>query len=163
MGAISLCVSLTFTAEAGAACLSAQDWDAHEVYALRTAALVGAQSCRMTDRFNVFAQRHRQELLTEGHALKAYYQRLYGRGGDKALDDYVTYLANASATAQPQNMGFCAAAEQLLEQLARLPVGQLVKFSRDNPPPVRPALAKCGAATEALVKQIGRASCRERV
>ena len=154
MGAISLLVSLSFAGEAGAAaCLSARDWDAHQVYALRTEALVGAQSCRMTERFNVFAQRHRQELMTEGHALKAYYHRVYGRGGDKALDDYVTYLANASATAQPQGVGFCAAASELLDRLGQLPIGELVKFSRENPPPVRPSLAKCGGHTEARTKQ----------
>jgi len=155
MSAISLLVTACFAAEAGAAtCFTVRERQAHEVYAIRTEALVGAQSCRMTDRFNAFATRHRQELLNEGHALKAYYQRVYGRGGDKALDDYVTYLANASATAQPQNMGFCAAAEMLFEKLMLLPVGQLAKFSRDNPAPALPAMQDCGARTHtATIKQ----------
>ena len=78
------------------ACISSRERQAYEVYALRTEALVGAQSCRMTDRFNVFASRFTRELTAEGRELRAYYQKTYGKGGDARLDDFVTQLANTS-------------------------------------------------------------------
>src|SRR5271154_865766 len=53
---------LPVTPVAFSGCVSPHEREAFEVYALRTRLLVGAQSCRMTDRFNKFATKFRNEL-----------------------------------------------------------------------------------------------------
>jgi hypothetical protein len=79
-------------------CVSAREREAFEGYALRTHAIVGAQSCRITERFNAFATRFRGELTTQGRALRGYYQKTYGKRGDATLDEFVSQLSNASSS-----------------------------------------------------------------
>src|SRR6266704_436468 len=95
--AVLFLVALVAGAATGLAdCVDPNERQAYEVYALRTDALVGAQSCRMTDRFNVFATKFGRELTVEGRELRSYYLKTYGKGGDKALDEFVTQIANNS-------------------------------------------------------------------
>src|SRR5258708_7928809 len=97
LSATSFAVAMIACAGAAlSACITPRERQAYEVYALRTEVLVGAQSCRMTDRFNIFATKFTRELTTEGRELRAHYLKAYGKGGDKALDDFVTRLANSA-------------------------------------------------------------------
>jgi hypothetical protein len=126
-------------------CVSPHDRQAFEVYALRTQLLVGAQSCRMTDRFNKFAVKYRGELTTEGRALRSYYQKKYGKSGDATLDKFVTELANTSFVDGSQTNDICAATTALLDSLMAAPVGQLAAFSAKHPTRALPAMPSCGA------------------
>jgi hypothetical protein len=126
-------------------CVSPHERQAFEVYALRTQVLVGAQSCRMTDRFNKFAIKFRGELTTQGHALRSYYQKKYGKSGDATLDKFVTELANTSFVDGSQTNDICAATTVLLDSLMAAPVGQLAAFSTQHPTHALPAMESCGA------------------
>jgi len=127
-------------------CVSPQEREAFVVYALRTEALVGAQSCRMTDRFNKFATKFRGELTTQGRALRGYYQKNYGKSGDATLDKFVTELANASFVDGSGGADFCAATTNLFNDLMVAQIGQLVAFSAQHPARTLPAMDSCGGA-----------------
>ncbi len=125
-------------------CISPRERQAYEVYALRTDVLVGAQSCRMTDRFNVFVTKFTRELTVEGRELRAFYQKTYGKGGDAHLDDFVTELANTSFVAGSSGGGnLCATTTALLDDVMAVPVGQLAVFSRTRHARALPDMDVC--------------------
>ena len=127
-------------------CVSPREREAVEVYAVRTEAMVGAQSCRMTDRFNKFAIKFRGELTTEGRTLRGYYKKIYGKSGDATLDKFVTELSNASFVEGSAASGLCEATTQLFDDLMATPVGQLAAFSAQHPPRALPAMDSCSSA-----------------
>lgn len=135
-----------------AACISPRERQAYEVYALRTEVLVGAQSCRMTDRFNVFATKFTRELTVEGRALRSYYLKTYGKGGDKALDDFVTRIANNSFVEGSGTGNLCATTTALFEDVMALPVGKLAVYSREHQPRALPVMEVCGGPKVAVAK-----------
>jgi hypothetical protein len=139
-------VILPVTPVAFSGCVSPHDREAFEVYALRTQVLVGAQSCRMTDRFNTFAIRYRGELTAEGRALRGYYQKNYGKRGDATLDVFVTELSNASFVDGSTAADFCEVTMTLLDTLMAAPVGHLAAFSAQHPARALPAMDSCSSA-----------------
>jgi hypothetical protein len=154
-GAVSFAASMVVGAGVAlsAACISPRDFEAHAVYALRTQVLVGAQSCHMLDRFNVFAKRFGGELVAEGQILHGYYLRAYGKSGDSKLDDFVTGLSNASFVKGSEAGDFCGATAALFDSIDALPAGQLAAFSQRHAPPALPAMDVCGATRTAVAPQ----------
>lgn len=124
-------------------CVAPHEREAFEVYALRTQALVGAQSCRMTDRFNKFAIRFRGELTTEGKALRSYYQKKYGKSGDATLDKFVTELSNTTFVEGSATNELCATTTTLFDSVMAAPIGQLAAFSKQHHPGALPAMESC--------------------
>ena len=135
------------------ACITPREREAYEVYALRTQVLVGAQSCRMTDRFNIFAMKFSRELTSEGRELRAHYLKAYGKGGDKALDDFVTQIANASFVEGSGGGDLCGTTTALFDDVMALPVGQLAVYSSQHTPRGLPAMDVCGAPKLKVAKQ----------
>jgi hypothetical protein len=133
------------------ACISQRERQAYEVYALRTEVLVGAQSCRMTDRFNIFATKFTRELTTEGRALRSHYLKTYGKGGDKALDDFVTQIANSSFV-EGSSGNLCAATTAIFDDVLALPEGQLAAYSSQHKSRALPDMDVCRTTKVAVVK-----------
>ncbi len=135
------------------ACITPRERQAYEVYALRTEVLVGAQSCRMTDRFNIFATKFTRELTTEGRELRAHYLKTYGKGGDKALDDFVTRIANTSFVEGSGGGDLCGTTTALFDEIMALPEGQLAVYSSQHKPRGLPAMEVCGAPALKVAKK----------
>jgi hypothetical protein len=125
-------------------CVSPHEREAVEVYAVRTDAIVGAQSCRMTDRFNKFAIKFRGELTAEGRTLRGYYKKTYGKSGDATLDKFVTELSNASFVEGSGAFGLCETTTSLFDELMATPVGHLAAFSAQHPARALPTMESCG-------------------
>jgi hypothetical protein len=124
-------------------CVSQHEREAFEVYALRTEAIVGAQSCRLTPRFNSFATKFRTELTAEGRALRTYYHKAHGKSGDAALDEFVTQLANMSFINGSANADYCAATTALFDDVMATRVGQLAAYSAQHSAPALPRMDSC--------------------
>jgi hypothetical protein len=154
LSATSFAVAMIACAGAAlSACITPRERQAYEVYALRTEVLVGAQSCRMTDRFNVFATKFTRELTTEGRELRAHYLKTYGKGGDKALDDFVTRMANNSFVEGSGGGNLCAVTIALFDDVEALPEGQLAVYSREHHPRGLPAMEFCRTTKVAVAKK----------
>jgi hypothetical protein len=135
------------------ACITPRERQAYEVYALRTEVLVGAQSCRMTDRFNIFATKFTRELTAEGRELRSHYLKTYGKGGDKKLDDFVTQIANSSFVQGSGGGDLCAATTAIFDEVMALPEGKLAVYSSEHTPPALPAMDVCGTPKRKVAKK----------
>jgi hypothetical protein len=135
------------------ACITPREREAYEVYALRTQVLVGAQSCRMTDRFNIFAMKFSRELTSEGRELRAHYLKAYGKGGDKALDDFVTQIANASFVEGSGGGDLCSATTAIFDDVMALPEGKLATYSSQHKSRALPVMDFCTTTKVAATKK----------
>jgi hypothetical protein len=154
LSATSFAVAMIACAGAAlSAYITPRERQAYEVYALRTEVLVGAQSCRMTDRFNVFATKFTRELTTEGRELRAHYLKTYGKGGDKALDDFVTRLANSAFVEGSGGGNLCAVTIALFDDVEALPEGHLAAYSHEHHLRGLPTMEYCRTAKVAAAKK----------
>ncbi|MDX2145550.1 MAG: hypothetical protein SFV19_19515 [Rhodospirillaceae bacterium] len=100
-------IASALAAPAGAAqpCASSQEADAIYVRHLQSRLVVAALSCGQQEAYNAFVTRHKADLGLHGPKLIAYFQRA---GGAKALNSFVTELANAAAAIRAANPeAFC--------------------------------------------------------
>jgi hypothetical protein len=127
---------------AEASCLSVKEREAQEVYALRMAAMVGAQSCNMIERYNAFATKFNIELTSEGRALKSYFIRTYGRGGEHALDQFTTRMYNETVV-RGDGAHFCAETGVLFDTLMGLNTDKLAPFAQVRAKEALPSAEYC--------------------
>jgi hypothetical protein len=137
---------LSWTSVAEAACLSPKEREAEEVYALRTTAMVGAQSCNMLDRYNAFATRFNSALTYEGRALKGYFIKTYGRGSEHALDQFTTRLYNETVVRGSAGDHFCSETAVLFDILMDLAVDKLAPFAQDRSREALPVNEVCASS-----------------
>lgn len=92
---------LTGNLVAGAAraeqCTRPIEKTAFNVTGLKSQLMVTAISCQAHDKYNLFVTRYRTDLMMQERALNGYFQRAFGRGAQKAHDDYITQLANSQS------------------------------------------------------------------
>ncbi len=101
----------------------------------------------MTDRFNIFATKFTRELTVEGRELRSYYLKTYGKGGDKALDDFVTQMANNSFVEGSGTGDLCGSTTALFDNVMAVPIGDLAVFSKQHKPRGLPVMEVCGSPT----------------
>ena len=75
-------------------CIQPVEKTAFDVRALQSQLMVAALACGEQDKYNAFVTRHQGELGSAYRAMAASYRRA---GGQKALDSYITTLANAQS------------------------------------------------------------------
>ena len=127
-------------------CVRPADRAAFDMEGLKSELMVTALSCNVQDKYNAFVTHYRGELGTQEKALNAYFTRAYGRGSQKAHDDYITNLANVqSGDGLKAGTLFCARNVPMFEELQALKsnaeVPQYVA-GKDITQPV--ALSSCG-------------------
>jgi hypothetical protein len=139
-------VALVIAASVGVAeagCLLPREREAQEIYALRMAAMVGAQSCNMLDRYNAFATKFNSELTTEGRTLKSYFIKSYGRGGENALDQFTTRMYNETVVRGDAREHFCAETGVLFDTLMGLNSDKLAPFAQARAKEALPSPQYC--------------------
>ncbi len=88
-----------------ATCVKSDQATAFSLRHLQSRLMVAALSCNQRDAYNAFVTRFQPELSDGGRALIAYFDR---RGGAKALNAYITELANAAGLDRASDPhGFC--------------------------------------------------------
>jgi len=89
-------------------CVPADTKAAFQVTALKSQLMVAALSCRQDSQYNGFIERNRPALVAHDKALQQWFQRTYGRQGQRRMDDFITSLANAqSQEGIRQGTSFC--------------------------------------------------------
>ena len=103
-------------------CSSPADRQIFEIAALKSEAMVLAESCHQEDRYNAFIERYKPLLLANEHAFDAYFKRVYGRSGQAEHDAYITALANAqSDVGLKQGTDFCPHTEVIFNEVMAVP------------------------------------------
>lgn len=151
MKKISLIAALAASLAAPAAvaaekCASADEVEAFRLRHLQTRLMVAALSCGQKDAYNQFITFHRDLLGTYGPRLITYYNRA---GGAKALNQYVTDLANAAAAIRSDDPeAFCAHTWNVFWELSEKPA-DLTTLAAANPIPAVSQPSVCVAPVKA--------------
>ena len=109
-------------ASSGAQCgPAASESDAFDVAGLKSELMVTALSCNEQDRYNAFVAKFHPDLLAEEAALNRYFSRAFGRGAQKAHDDYITQLANVQADkGLTAGVAFCEQRGAMFDEVSSL-------------------------------------------
>lgn len=106
-------LALAVSGAADAACLTKAERDARIARHLQTQLMVGALQCRggkdqgQRAHYNRFIQDHQAELAAHGEALITSFRKSDGAAHQKALDSYVTRLANEISLQSQLNPRYC--------------------------------------------------------
>ena len=106
----------------GARCApTAADSEAFDVSGLKSELMVTALSCNEQSRYNAFVAKFHPDLIEEEAVLNTYFSRSYGRGAQKAHDDYITQLANVQAEGGLQSgVAFCQQRASMFDEVSAL-------------------------------------------
>jgi len=128
---LALAAPTLSTAARAEGCASGAVAEAMQVRALNSRLMVAALSCKAEGEYNAFVERFDDVLSDSGRRLADWFG---GRGGQRALTDYVTGLANkASLDSLGDRYGFCAAAREIFAEARELDAAGLVALSRTRP------------------------------
>ena len=110
--------------------LTQAEREALTVRLLQSDMMVAALSCQMRDEYNATVTRFQAELVLHGANLRALFRRTYGSGAERALDSYITRLANESSTRRiAAGASYCNDAVDQFARLTALPQTRLAAFS----------------------------------
>lgn len=102
-------------------CTNSAERTAFDTEGLKSELMVTAETCRMTDKYNVFIRTYQPTLAAEESNLITYFKRSYGRSSDKAHDDYITNLANVqSQEGLKSGTAFCQVAQNMFDEVMSL-------------------------------------------
>jgi len=80
-----------------ATCLSAEEGRAVRMRMFRADLAVAALSCGQQTQYNNLVTRHQDELVRQGRALRAIFQRVNPRNAERELNRFITHLANKAS------------------------------------------------------------------
>jgi hypothetical protein len=80
-------------------CTRPEDKTAFDIEGLKSQLMVTVEMCKggASDKYNAFMTSYKPRIAGEEKDLNGYFKRVYGRGAQKAYDDYITNLANVQA------------------------------------------------------------------
>ncbi|MBO6948990.1 MAG: hypothetical protein JJ855_13495 [Rhodospirillales bacterium] len=117
-----------------ATCNDGSDKAAFHVRALQTDLMVAALTCEARPEYNSFVRKFRASLVDHGMALKVLFKHLHGGKAEKALNAYVTALANrASQRSISHRDQYCERTLRTFTALQGLKPAQLASFSMQRP------------------------------
>lgn len=90
---------------------------AKDIRRLQSELMVSALACGHRSQYNAFARSYRAELKRNGKFLKSHFRAEHGAAGERALNRYVTALANEASMRLASNADYCAQTETAFEFL----------------------------------------------
>ncbi len=103
------------------ACEFPSDRAAFDIEGLKSELMVTALACHQQDRYNSFMTRFQPTVAAEEHDLNAYFKRSYGKGAQKAYDDYISNLANIqSEDSLKSGTAFCDNIAMMFDEVQAL-------------------------------------------
>ena len=108
-----------------ASCVAPRDRDSQIVRALQSRLMIAAFSCNARTDYNQFVKRYQPHLAYHGTGLRKYFRKKHGRSHKRALNKFVTRLANGASQASINNRsGFCADSRAIFSALRSVPSNQ---------------------------------------
>ena len=101
------------------------------VRVLQSDMMVAALSCDLRNHYNEAVRRFQAELVLHGRHLRSFFDRVYGKSGQRELDRFVTSMANtASSRSIAKGAAYCTSAEQMMNAVLAVPPNGLAEYSR---------------------------------
>ena len=121
-GAATL-IALTCSSSVYAAnCVAPRERDSQIVRALQSRLMIAALSCNARGDYNKFVNHYQRHLTYHGKGLRKYFREKHGKKHKRALNKFVTRLANgASQGSIKDRRGFCAESRAIFTQLMSAP------------------------------------------
>jgi hypothetical protein len=147
--------STAASAPKAARCATAAEMQAIAGRVLETELLVGALSCSQAQQYNAFMEKFRGPQTERARTLQAMFNRMYGKGGQRELDAFVTRLGNDSALRSLElQIAYCQATWDLFEEASRLPVNEYHQLTAKPWIAGRHSYQMCGDAPERSTKTV---------
>lgn len=117
-GAAALIAVTCSSSVYAASCVAPRDRDSQIVRALQSRLMIAAFSCNARADYNHFVKRYRRHLAFHGAGLRKYFRKKHGRAHKRALNKYVTHLANGASQASINDRRrFCAESRAIFVEL----------------------------------------------
>jgi hypothetical protein len=122
---------LAQTADA-ASCASLSEKRSLEMRALQSELMVAALACGKKPEYNQYVNLFASDLQWQGKQLRDYFQRLYGKQSDRALNQFVTQMANQASrlSLTLKSAEYCNQATQLFKKINTSLPWQVVDYAR---------------------------------
>jgi hypothetical protein len=118
LGAAALIAITTSSSVYAANCVQPRERDSQIVRALQSRLMIAALSCNARSDYNQFVNHYQKQLSYHGAGLQKYFRTKYGKGHKRALNKFVTRLANgASQESIKDRRGFCAESRAIFAEL----------------------------------------------
>ena len=103
-------------------CVAPRERDSQTVRALQSRLMIAAFSCNARGDYNQFVNRYQAHLAFHGSGLRRYFRRTHGAAHRRALNKFVTRLANGASQVSINNRGgFCAESRAIISELMTAP------------------------------------------
>lgn len=103
-------------------CVSSVEKEALDIRVLQTEFMVAALSCQQHQEYNQFISTFQPMLKDNGKALKALFRKTHGASAKRALNTFVTGLANKASMASMKAWnGYCASTSALFQEALATP------------------------------------------
>lgn len=103
-------------------CVTPRERDSQTVRALQSRLMIAALSCDARSDYNQFVNQYRPHLSFHGNELRQYFRKKHGRSHKRALNSFVTLLANGASQESIRDRGrFCARSLDIFAALRTAP------------------------------------------
>ena len=157
MRSVMLAAAVIVTATGAKADGCARDYElpALQARVLQTDLMVAALTCDARPLYNAFITKYRPELIGQGRALKAYFNRTHGKRGVMVLDAFVTRLANEASLRTVAARGtYCANARMAFTTaLAGSETARLTDLAARHPRANSHGIVACALADQQVSAQ----------
>ena len=145
-------------------CLQASERTAFEVRALQSQLMVAALSCGRDNDYNAFVRKFQGELASSYRDIAGHFRRTAGGGHQRALDSYITQLANEqSQDGIRAGSHFCPLVTPLFQAALAQPNAQALASLSTERNVLNPiAVPACAAAAPARTASAGRSGAANR-
>lgn len=122
-----------------AGCLTSDEGKIVRMRLFRADLAVAALSCNQQSQYNRVVNVHQNELVRDGRALRAMFNRLHKGKATRELNRFVTHLTNRASLRRLAAQGYCRGMARVFEQTVSLLPQDLMAYVLNRP--VRSALA----------------------
>ena len=116
-----------------AACLTPQEGRVIRLRVFRADMAVAALSCQQQAHYNSMVTRHQDELVHEGRALRAIFQRIYRAGAERELNRFITHLANKASLKRLNIPDYCQVMDRVFRKVHAQPRQGLQAYLQGEP------------------------------
>lgn len=125
LGAAALIAATCSGSVYAADCVAPRDRDSQMVRALQSRLMIAAFSCNARTDYNQFVELYQPHLAYHGSGLRQYFRKKHGKAHNRALNKFVTRLANGASQASINDRGkFCSESRAIFAALISTPAHQ---------------------------------------
>jgi len=111
------------------ACLTPEEGRTVRLRMFRADLAVAALSCQQQPLYNSLVTRHQDELVREGRALRALFQRIHRGNAERELNRFITHLANRASLKRLEAPAYCQTMARVFREAEAQPHQGLTAYA----------------------------------